>query len=347
MRLYGEEIEKKEFLKKIGDMSMLADAREGILTSGKGDGVRIIDIKTGGGLEFTVLPTRGMDIAWAEYKGIPLSYISKTGVVHPSYFEARGDAFLRNFFCGLVTTCGLTSFGTPEKDGAEELGLHGRISNTPAEDVCVDKEWNGNDYTIKARGKIKESCVFKENLCLTREITTGLGKKSFVIKDIVENKGYDESPFMLLYHINLGYPVVSRESVLLTPEGTSVCARDDVGEVEKYNVFQEPEHGYKEQVFYLDIPAVKDNCSYAAIFNRKLNLGVYVKFDREAFTNFSEWKMMGEGEYVVGMEPATARPEGRKKARENGELIMLKPEEKKVYTFEIGVFEDEKSLGGI
>jgi len=31
----------------------------------------------------------------------------------------------------------------------------------------------------------------------------------------------------------------------------------------------------------------------------------------------------------------------------NGELIMLKPEEKKVYTFEIGVFEDEKSLGGI
>lgn len=347
MNLYGKEMKKSEWMKRTGDISMVADARESILTSGKADGVKVIDVKTGSGFTFSVLPSRGMDIAWAAYKGMPVSYVSKTGVVHPSYYNKDGFEFLRNFFCGLVTTCGLTYFGAPCVDEGEELGLHGRISNTPAENVSVTKEWEGDEFVIRIRGKVEESCVFHENLVLTREITTKLGAKSVHIKDTVENKGFDEQPLMLLYHCNFGYPVVSEHTVLLEPEGTRVRARDAEGDMSRYGSFQGPTHGYAEQVFYHDLPKVDGPYTYSCLFNEELCMGAYVKFNKDQMKYFGEWKMMGEGDYVVGLEPCTWYPEGRAKARKSGELDMILPQEVKTFEMEIGVIEAKDELKSI
>lgn len=347
VELYGNKVCRKELMKYIGDISMIADAREGVLTAGKADGVRVIDVKTGSGLEFSVLPTRGMDIAWAQFKGMPLAHLSKTGVVHPAYFEKDGLSFLRNFFCGLLTTCGLTYFGAPCKDQGEELGLHGRISNIPAYDVSVKKEWAGDEYLIRIRGKVSESCVFNENLILTREIETKLGSSKLRITDRVENTGFNQQPLMLLYHCNFGYPIVSEDTVILEPEGTKIRARDAEGITGECRNFQMPTHDYKEQVFYHDIPPVSGTNTYCALFNRKLSLGVYVKFSKEELPVLGEWKMMGEGDYVVGLEPATWYPEGRNKAREAGELMFIQPGEVKEFTLEIGVLESEDELKGI
>ena len=90
MELFGKKVTKEELGKYVGDMSQIADEREGMLTAGKADGVRVIDVKTGGGFSFSILPSRGMDIAWAEYKGTPIAYIGKPGVVNPAYFEKDG-----------------------------------------------------------------------------------------------------------------------------------------------------------------------------------------------------------------------------------------------------------------
>src|SRR5659263_67174 len=100
--IYGHNYTRNEFMKFIGDISQVADAREGRLTSGKADGMKVIDVKTGSGLEFSVLPSRGMDISWASFQGKPLSYISKTSVVKPEMYEKDGLSFLRSFTCGLV-----------------------------------------------------------------------------------------------------------------------------------------------------------------------------------------------------------------------------------------------------
>ena len=81
--LYGKKVTKKELMKRIGDISQIAGAKLYELKSGRAKGVTAIDVKTGSGFSFTVLPDRAMDIAWAEYKGIPLSFISKTGVCSP------------------------------------------------------------------------------------------------------------------------------------------------------------------------------------------------------------------------------------------------------------------------
>jgi hypothetical protein len=346
VELYGNNLEKRDIQKYIGDISQIADAREGMLTSGKADGVRVIDVKNGGGLSFSVVPSRGMDIAWAEFKGIPLSFISKTGMVGPSFFEKDGLNFLRSFYCGLVTTCGLTYMGAPCEDQGELLGLHGRISNTPAQDVFISKEWEENDYVIRIRGKIKESSVFSENLLLTREISTKMGEKTLHIHDVVENCGFDEQPLMLLYHCNFGYPVISEDTRLIQPEGNKVRARDAEAEkgIAEYNRFQSPTHGYSEQVFYHDLPAMKNGETYSCLYNSAIHLGAYVRFDKTQFPHFGEWKMMGEGDYAVGLEPSICYPEGRKLARERNQLSMIQPGERRKFDCSIGVVESQEEI---
>jgi len=344
MELYGKKQTKREFLKYVGDISQVADAREGTITAGKADGVRSIDVKTGSGFEFTVLPTRGMDISWASYKGNAVSFVSKTNVVHPAYFEKDGFGFLRGFFCGLVTTCGLTYFGAPCTDNGEALGLHGRISNIPASDVSVVKTWEGDDYVMRIRGKVTESSMFNEKIVLTREIETRLGARSVKIKDTIENEGFDEQPFMILYHCNFGYPIVSEDTVLIEPEGTRVVARDAEGIAQKCAEFQTPTHDYKEQVFYHDIPKSIGDYAYACLYNKTIGLGAYVKFNRNQFSHFGEWKMMGEGDYVVGLEPSNAIPEGRDVVRKRGELEFIKPGEVKTFEMEIGVVESPEDI---
>src|SRR5258705_13654089 len=84
---------------------------------------------------------------------------------------------LRSFFGGLLTTCGLTQVGQPCVDGDEQLGLHGRIGNTPAEDVWAHAEWQGEDYGLSAGGTMRETRVYGEDLPLSRRIRVRLGER--------------------------------------------------------------------------------------------------------------------------------------------------------------------------
>lgn len=343
--VYGMNLTRNDLMKRLGDISQIADAREGVLTSGKAENVRTIEVKTGSGLEFSVLPSRALDISWASYQGKPISFISKSGVVKPDFYEKDGLSFLRNFTCGMITTCGLTYMGAPCDDQGEALGLHGRISNIPAQDVSVYKEWHGNEFVIKIRGKVSESSIFGENLVLTREIETHLGAKYFKVHDSVENIGFDRTPFMLLYHVNFGYPIVSEDSRLVMTCNTKVEARDAEAEkgISQYNMFESPQHGYQEQVFFHDVET-DDNEVGVAIFNDKLKYGGYIKYNAKEFTHLGEWKMMGEGDYVVGIEPGNWYPLGRAEARKRNELKYLEPGEKAEFHYEIGVLESDNDL---
>ena len=56
------------------------------------------------------------------------------------------------------------------------------------------------------------------------------------------------------------------------------------------------------------------------------------------------WRMLGEGTYVVGIEPCTNRTAGRLDARERGELIELDPGEKRSYDLELGALDGEAEI---
>ena len=51
---------------------------------------------------------------------------------------------------------------------------------------------------------------------------------------------------------------------------------------------------------------------------------------------YIEWRMMGEGQYAVGIEPCT-NGFGRKEVAAAGELIVLQPGEQRRYRTKISV----------
>lgn len=330
--LYGKNYKKTELKKRIGDMSQIASATKFEYTDGKAKGTAAVEVKNGSGLRFVVLTDRGMDIAYAEINGVPLSFVSKTGVVGSEHYDEKD--FLRSFTGGLLTTCGLTYMGAPCVDEGVSLGAHGRISNIPANDVCIKQEWVGEDYVISVSGKVRESAMFGENIVMTRTITTKLGVNKIHIHDEIENCGFESTPFMVLYHMNFGFPLVSEDTVLETNcENCRPRDEDAAVGVGKECEFSAPIHNYKEQVFYRD--SVAD--SYARLINKKLGLSLQINFNGAELPYLVEWKQMGEQDYVLGLEPATYPPDGRAKARERGELVFIEPQEIKAHDIILSV----------
>lgn len=90
----------------VGDLCQIAGAKKYELKDGRAKGVEAFDVRTGAGLNYTVFNDRGLDIAWADFKGISLSYISNTGVVAPTYFEEEGSKTLRSLTLVFLTTMG-------------------------------------------------------------------------------------------------------------------------------------------------------------------------------------------------------------------------------------------------
>ena len=346
--LYGKKMSKHEIMQRVGEMSQIAGARLSRLQFGKADGVPAIDFKTGAGLNFTVLPGRGMDISWADYKGKAIGFISKTGIVDACYYENDYDGFHRTFFAGLLTTCGLRNIGKNCIDGDEPLGLHGRISNTPAYDISISNEWENDEYIMQATGKVCESKLYGENLLLTRKISARMGENKISIYDTIENCGFKPEPLTLLYHCNLGFPLLDEESELILPIENTI-PRDMTAEhvLKNYNRFESPQDEYPETVFYHTLKQNDTGHTYAALFNHKLGnngLGLAIKYNKENLPYLIQWKNMGKGDYVVALEPANCYPEGRDAIRRRGNLTMINPGEIKYYSLEFVVLEGQDDL---
>ena len=123
--------------KYIGHEQQLYGVREMRLVGGKADGMRILSVKNGMGLEFEISLDRCGDISRLSFKGDNMGYFAPCGYVSPKYYDSVGNGFLKSFTAGFFTTCGLTSVGTPCEDNGEVLPLHGTISNTPCENLVM------------------------------------------------------------------------------------------------------------------------------------------------------------------------------------------------------------------
>jgi Domain of unknown function (DUF4432) len=358
MSLYGRRYTKQELLQRIGDMSQICRVELSELTEGKERGVRVLNFHTGQ-LSFTAVVDRAMDICRAEYLGSPLAWLSPVGITAPSFYEAQDLGFLRSFFGGMLTTCGMTHILLPEQDTAEnynypakakeEFPFHGRVSNLPARLQSYGAKWVDQDYVLWAEGKIVEVSVFGENLCLTRRIQTRLGASMFTVHDEVENVGWCDTPHMFLYHINAGFPVVDDGSELILPT-TRVDASDgaSLAGLPNWHVCQPPSKNAQEQVYTHELSADSSGNVLAMLVNRNIaegqGLGLYVKYPQKAFPYFWIWKMMGQGLYSVALEPSTNTLAGRTKERQANRLKFLRPGEKCIYDLEIGVLRGREQI---
>ena len=326
---------------KIGNISQVAGLRHYEFKDGKAKGVEAVEVRTGTGFCFTILPGRGMDIVWTEYRGIPVNYMSKTGIVSPSYYESCGMNWLHNFFAGTLTTCGLLNVGGPQKVvhpviGEREYGLHGRISNCAAEQVSLYEDWEDGEYVMRVSGLMSEGVLHGEHLTLRREISTKFGTNEFKIKDVVTNHAAYPQEVMLLYHINMGYPLLDENSrVLINSKTITPLSDEAAGEIDSVFDCKAPVLGTTERCYAHDIiPDSEDNVTVSFI-NDKLELGVELKYKKSQLPFFNEWKMFNKNEYVVGLEPGNCLPVGYNNA--DGNLDIINPHESKIYeiTFKI------------
>ena len=307
-------------------------------------GVRALDMKSPSGVDITILIDRGMDISNFFYRSIPINWVSSTNIVAPEYYNSKGFEWLRTFYGGLLTTCGLSNIGDPCIDQGEELGLHGRISTTPAENISFDTDLQGNDLIIYFQGRIREAVLKGCKLELTRKITTYSSSPIVTIEDSVENFGFTPVPLMLLYHINIGFPLLDRTSYLISGK-IKTTPKDEISEkgLKEYSRFTDPETDYEDEVFLHEIESDKEGYSNIVFVNPELNdskgLGLWLRFNRDNLPYLIQWKHLTKGEYVCGIEPANSFIRGRAVEREKGNLQYIKPGEKKHYRLELKILD--------
>ena len=342
--LYGQRWSRAELSRRVGRQEQVAGIRLVTLGDGVERGVRVLEFRTGTGFEFDVVVDRAFDIGRCEHAGRALAWTSRTGFAGPWFYEPEGLGFFRTFGGGLLTTCGLDHALFMAEDTAEQyhyppkptetFGLHGRVSNRPARLAGYGERWDGDECVLYAEGEVLQAAVFGEQLLLRRVVEARVGESRLVIRDEVVNVGHDPTPHMLLYHVNVGWPVVDEGSELLVP-ATAVEPRGD-HPVEGYERMEAPAGGYVEQVFEHELAAEANERVPVAIVNRRLGLGAYEVFRRDQLPHHFVWRMLGEGTYVVGIEPCTNRTAGRLDARTRGELIELDAGESRSYELELG-----------
>lgn len=350
--LFGEGYGRGGLMRRVGRLDQACGVRLVTLSDGRERGVRVLEFRTGTGFSFDVVVDRALDIGRCEVGGRSLGWLSPVGFGGPWFDEPEGLGFLRNWGGGLLTTAGLDHALFMAEDTAEHYhyppketeshGLHGRVSNLPARLLGYGERWEGDECVLWAEGEVRQAAVFGENLVLRRRIEAKVGESRFKVHDEVENAGFDPTPHMYLYHANVGWPVVDEGSELIAP-ALSVSPRGDYP-ADGYEKFHGPEKGYVERVFEHDLATEEAGTVPVGVANRAASLGFYQVYRRDQFPHHFVWRMLGEGTYVVGVEPSTNRTAGRLDARERGELIELSPGEKRLYDLELGALDGTEEI---
>ena len=145
-----------------------------------------------------------------------------------------------------------------------------------------------------------------------------------MISDTLENKGFKDTDYVLLYHVNYGYPFLDECLQLDIPALKS----DPLTEIARKRADQRftitaPLDDNDEDVYYHTMSIGK-----IGLFNPDKNIKVEMLYDTADFPVTLEWKSMISGDYALGIEPSLTRFDDFK-------MKSLKPSESKNYAITI------------
>src|SRR5690606_13099421 len=264
----------------------------------------------------------------------------------------RGIEWLKGFGGGLLTTCGLDHIGGPETDEYGDRGLHSQFSGLPATiESIIQPDLRAGRLDMEITGIVTQSQPLGAQLVLRRTISGTLGEPVIRIHDEVINHGNTAAPHMLLYHMNLGWPLID--------EGVDICWRGAWSSregVDRAKIFREGEHfrkgrpplndhvGGGEEAAFIDVDADGGGKCHCGIYNPRLGLALSIQFDKAQLPWLTNWQHWGPGEYVVGLEPGTHPPIGQAQARKDGTLIRLTPGERRSYDVEVRILDQPHDI---
>ncbi|MFC5801889.1 aldose 1-epimerase family protein [Streptomyces formicae] len=337
--------DRREIARHAGEISAFGGVRAVVLDDGVERGIRVLEFTTGGGLRFDVLVDRAMDIGLAEMDGVSVGWRSRTGFRHPGLHEnadEQGLSWLRSM-SGLVVTAGLDHtlfggevdadhYGYPPRRAVHH-GLHGRVANIPARLVGYGHEWVSEDRCVLwAEGEVVQATNFGEHLTLRRRIEADLGGTEIRLHDVVTNAGFDPTPHMFLYHVNVGWPFLAAGTRFVADIDKTLWQSDSVAEQGVDHLrFDEPLPGFVEQVYEHQLIADEHGRHRVALVNDHLGQSFELDVDAHAFPCFFQWLNLREGGWAVGLEPSTHHVAGDAAAREDGSMIWLAHGERRSY----------------
>jgi|RhiMethySRZTD1v2_1073278.scaffolds.fasta_scaffold167057_2 uncharacterized protein DUF4432 len=362
MRIYGNEYSKQDLLRRVGSLAQLGGVEVISFEEGHARGTRGIEFQTGTGFSFTVIPERGFDVGPANYQGVGLCWLPPKLLAGPWFYEGDIDAttWLRVGLGGLFNTAGLVSIGTPEDIDTSAYGFtqrlsarygtHDRIALTPASRFTFGEQWEDDRYVLWAEGLVRQDIAYGENLSLRRRYEAELGGDSVRIIDVVTNEGWFETPHQQLYHFNIGFPIVDDGTELLAspheePSPMHFSTEDgDTNEqpASAWRFATHPQAGFTHEGYVLTMKADDDGWTGAAFVNRRLRpelggLGVYLRYDSTTLPTYIAWRMMREGLYALGMEPATNPFGNPRDLIAQGYPLILAPGSERRYALEFGI----------
>lgn len=310
-----------------------------------------------GDITFSIIPTRGMGIWWAKYRGRPLFWQSpQREAVHPMHVNLeRNNGFgWLDGFCEGIVRCGLCWHGAPGVDEITnnfgnitraQLSLHGRIANIPASSVSIAGWRQGKRYIIEITGVVHEEGPYQEKLELVSRTQVELGGNTIYLHDEVTNLSKERtSPLEMLYHINFGPPALSRGSRMIY-SGSAVPFNERSAEVfDKHTTFSGKIKGFIEECYFIDLAPRSKGETGTMLVNARGNFAVYELHNKKQLKNFTLWKQLGVDEYVVGFEPGTSLVNNRSIERKAGRLEFIAPGETRKFDVVVGALEETSTI---
>jgi len=78
-------------------------------------------------------------------------------------------------------------------------------------------------------------------------------------------------------------------------------------ELQDFKKLQKPQPGYQERVYIHTMQGKADGETSVTLQNRKLGIALSIHFNINQLPYLIQWKMLGQGEYVLVSNPATSR----------------------------------------
>ena len=302
-----------------------------------------------GDLMVSVLPTRGMGIWWAKYKGRSMFWKApQREAVHPMYvnLDRNGGLGWLDGFCEGMVRCGMGWHGAPGVDEIKDnfgnvirmsLPLHGQMANIPASEVRIGGYKEGKRTFLSVEGTVWEEGVYLDKYELASRTLVEIGGNTIRLRDEVTNRSRERtSPLEMLYHINFGGAALGKGSTMVY--AGAVSARDEraaEGLAEQAR-FRGKVKGFTEQVYWIDLASRPNGVAGTMLVNAKQDFAVYEVHNKKQMKCFAHWKQTGADEYATGFEPGTSLPNNRGVERESGRLEFIGPGETRVFDVEIG-----------
>lgn len=272
---------------RISNFAQVASVRRYTITEGREKGLNVIDCDNGT-IRFLLNVNKACDIMQLYHKGQNMSFVSQNG------FIQREVPFENRFEGGMFYTCGLDSVG--EREGYE---THGSVHNIPAE--ILHAECNENEIRVEAI--LRDTEAGGKNLVLRRRITAAIGSDNVTIEDTLTNEAYRDENYCLLYHVNVGYPMLDEGAKIVADAEDCQARTPWAGENIKtaYDI-SAPVPNMEEVCYYLTLKSPQ-----VSLVNEKLGKQFTVSYTQDTLPLFLVWKGVASGDYAVGLEPTTTK----------------------------------------